>query len=173
MHVAVDKKITDQKFILYAPGKNAFEDYASSLMKGEVPKSLSGMITSPTNFNPALAPEGKQLIIFGTMALPFGSRKDWEESCLNSLNGMFPELSKHTMWYDFEFVDDIDKFVGEEGNAIGIAQTVDQISDRRPQQATPINGLYIVGAEAGGHGIGTELAANSAIELAEIIGARN
>ena len=35
----------------------------------------------------------------------------------------------------------------------------------RPPIKTPLEGLYIVGAEAGGSGVGTELAVNSAIEF--------
>ena len=58
---------------------------------------------------------------------------------------------------------------GEDGNIIGGGQTVDQIHERRPSQITPIKGLYLVGAEAGGHGIGAELAANSALELVDIL----
>ena len=63
----------------------------------------------------------------------------------------------------------MEQYAGEGGNIIGVGQTVKQIHERRPSQVTPIKGLYIVGAEAGGHGIGTELAANSAMELADIL----
>jgi phytoene dehydrogenase-like protein len=63
----------------------------------------------------------------------------------------------------------VEQYAGEGGNIIGVGQTVKQIHERRPSQVTPIKGLYIVGAEAGGHGIGTELAANSAMELSEIL----
>ena len=38
-------------------------------------------------------------------------------------------------------------------------------SPSRPSVKTPLPGLYIVGAEAGGAGVGTELAVNSAIEF--------
>ena len=57
--------------------------------------------------------------------------------------------------------------MGENGAGIGIAQIVGQAGHDRPSIKTPIEGLYIVGAEAGGAGVGTELAANSAIEFFE------
>ena len=44
-------------------------------------------------------------------------------------------------------------------------QQAGQAGKDRPAIKTPIEGLYIVGAEAGGAGVGTELAANSAIEF--------
>ena len=40
-----------------------------------------------------------------------------------------------------------------------------QAGTSRPSVKTPLPGLYIVGAEAGGAGVGTELAVNSAIEF--------
>ena len=58
---------------------------------------------------------------------------------------------------------------GETGAIIGIGQTVDQIHEKRPSQVTPLKGLYLSSSEAGGHGIGTELAATSALELFEIL----
>lgn len=47
----------------------------------------------------------------------------------------------------------------ESGNIIGLGQTIDQIHERRPYVESPIKELYFSSAEAGGHGIGTELAA--------------
>ena len=55
--------------------------------------------------------------------------------------------------------------MGEDGAGIGIGQDAGQAGIDRPSIKTPIEGLYIVGAEAGGEGVGTELAANSAIEF--------
>ncbi len=51
------------------------------------------------------------------------------------------------------------------GDCIGIAQEVGQSGSNRPLAATPIRGLYLVGADAGGRGIGTEMAADSALRL--------
>ena len=65
--------------------------------------------------------------------------------------------------------EDVDKMVGEGGGIIGLAQNVDQVGKKRVTQKTPVQNLYLVGAEAGGWGIGTELAANSALELNAII----
>ena len=170
--VALDEKVTDQKLIMYMPA--SFENASEMMPKeeGEPPEKFAGMITSPTNFDPNLAPKGKQLIFFGTYGVPGLTRKEyerWGEACLNSLIECIPEIEGHVMWYRTDGPDVVDAYAGEGGNVIGVAQTVEQIHERRPSQATPIKGLYIVGAEAGGHGIGTELAANSAMELADAI----
>jgi phytoene dehydrogenase-like protein len=84
-----------------------------------------------------------------------------------------PEIKGHVMWYRTDTPDLVEQYAGEEGNIIGVGQTVDQIHERRPSQITPIKGLYIVGAEAGGHGIGTELAVSSALELQFILQKKN
>jgi hypothetical protein len=56
------------------------------------------------------------------------------------------------------------------GPAISTAQTPDQVGPKnRPSVATPVRGLYLAGDGAGGRGIGTELAADSAMECAERI----
>ena len=46
---------------------------------------------------------------------------------------------------------------------------MDQTGDKRLSQQTPVENLYLVGAEAGGWGIGTELAAMSALELSDML----
>lgn len=53
------------------------------------------------------------------------------------------------------------------GPAISTAQTPNQVGACRPSVTTPIRGLYLAGDNAGGRGIGTELAADSAMECAE------
>ena len=55
------------------------------------------------------------------------------------------------------------------GETIGVAQTPGQVGARRPALATPISGLWLVGADAGARGIGTEMAAASALALMDEI----
>lgn len=60
---------------------------------------------------------------------------------------------------------DAARVMGEDGAGIGIAQQAGQAGKDRPAIKSPLEGLYIVGAEAGGSGVGTELCVNSAIEF--------
>jgi phytoene dehydrogenase-like protein len=171
--VALDQKITDQKLILSMPyDYSELDDKLTGIFSGEIPDKIGGMITSPTNYDPKLSPPGQQSIFFGTGCLPGESADKYRkigEKCLESLIEVLPEIEDHILWYKTDPPTLVESYAGEYGNIIGVAQTVDQIHERRPSQITPINGLYIVGAEAGGHGIGAELAANSAMELAEIL----
>ncbi|MHA1383834.1 MAG: phytoene desaturase family protein [Candidatus Helarchaeota archaeon] len=171
--VALDQKITDQKLILSMPyDYGEMSEQLEGIFSGKVPDKIGGMITSPTNYDPNLAPPGKQSIFFGTGCLPGESAEKYKqigEKCLESLKEVLPEVEDHILWYKTDPPTLVESYAGEYGNIIGVAQTVDQIHERRPSQISPIKGLYIVGAEAGGHGIGAELAANSAIELANIL----
>lgn len=171
--VALDTKVTDQKLIMAINVDYSDMDrYVEQVMNGEIPDEVGGMITVPSNYDPGLAPEGKQLIFLGTAISSNWRKLDWEkwgERCLESLQKVLPEITEHILWYNIDTPALVEQFAGEDGNIIGVGQTIDQIKDHRPSQITPIENLYIVGCEAGGWGIGTELAANSALELVNIL----
>lgn len=171
--VALDKKITDQKLIMHVHiDYSDLDAYLEQLYKGEIPDEISGMITVPSNYDPGLAPEGKQLIFSGTAISSDWRHYNWQkwgERCLESLQKVLPEIEGHVLWYNIDTPALVEKYAGEDGNIIGVGQTVDQVKDRRPSQGTPLKNLYIVGCEAGGWGIGAELAANSALELADLL----
>ena len=148
------------------------EYYAEQIQKGVIPDEIGGMITIPSNYDPGLAPEGKQLIFVVTAISSDWRNFDWDKwgrNCLESLKKVLPEIEGHILWYNVDTPVMVEKYAGEDGNIIGVGQTIDQVGVRRPSQVSPIENLYIVGCEAGGWGIGTELAANSALELANIL----
>lgn len=168
--VALDKKITDEKMVMYAPemSEEEIKELSKKYFNGEeMPMMAAGMMNSPTNFDEALAPEGKQLVFFGTKCERHQDWRQWGDICLKALVDMFPDIEKHILWTKVDSPDTVAYYAGEDGNVIGVGQTIDQIHERRPTHETPVKGLYLCGAEAGGHGIGTELAASSAIELAD------
>jgi len=170
LKVALDEKITDDQLMMYMP-----YDFEASLqieadkMEGKLPERVRGMITSPTNYDPSLAPEGKQLIFFGTGCPPNQDWRKWEKVILDSLFTVYPAAREKILWHRLDTPDLVDSYAGETGCIIGVAQVAEQIHHRRPSVVTPLKGLYLSSAEAGGHGIGTELAASSAMELFEIL----
>jgi len=170
LKVALDEKVTPQKFIMYMPWSfEKVQEIRERILMGEIPERTGGMITSPSNFDPSLAPKGKQLIFFGTACLPHQDWELWGRRCMDALLEVLPGVRGHVLWYRLDTPDDIQRYAGEEGNVIGVGQTVTQIAERRPKVKTPLEGFYLASAEAGGHGIGAELAASSAIELFETI----
>ncbi len=169
LKVALDTQVTDQKLIMYVPEQTDRQvlENRKRLEEGQVPQAAAGMITSPSNYDPALAPPGKQLIFFGTGCLPHMDWEAWGRVCLEALKKVIPEIEGHILWTKVDSPDDVERYANENGNIIGVGQTIEQIHERRPAHETPVKGLYLCSAEAGGHGIGAELAASSAIELAE------
>jgi phytoene dehydrogenase-like protein len=171
LKVALDEKITDDQLLMYMPYdyEAALTSRKDMVLDGDLPELMGGMITSPTNYDPSLAPEGKQLIFFGSGCPPDQDWKAWEEVILRSFYKAYPQAKGKVLWHRLDTPDLVNAYAGETGNIIGVGQTVTQIHERRPSVVSPLKGLYYSSAEAGGHGIGTELAADSALELSEIL----
>lgn len=146
------------------------KEYNDMLMRGEVPSEINSFIVVPSTFDPAVAPEGKQLVMM-TTAVPAGIKDEYcpaiLEALINVAEGHFPGLREHAIFVEKVFPADAARIMGEDGAGIGIAQQAGQAGVDRPAIKQPIEGLYVVGAEAGGAGVGTELAVNSAIEFFE------
>lgn len=181
LKIGVDKVITDQKMLTYVPKMEglenkfmAIEDELENLDFTEmgVPEKSAQLIVPVSNHDPDLAPSGCQNIhtvtptAFGSMIK--WSKKDedkWRECCVNSLASLWPGIEDHIVISDFISTSHLEARFGKEGAGTGIAQSLDQVADRRPNQVSPIEGLYLSSGDAGGWGIGTELAAQSALEL--------
>jgi prolycopene isomerase len=89
---------------------------------------------------------------------------------MRALRRVVPNLDDHVLFIDHLSVSFIERWIGKEfGPAISTAQTPDQVGDRRPPTWTPIHGLYVAGCGAGARGVGTELAAASAMECVDRI----
>ena len=143
-------------------------EYSEMLYRGEIPDDINSFIVVPSSFDPSIAPEGKQLIMM-TTAVPGDLDYKYCPAILDKLIQVaeehFPGMQEHAVFVEKVFPEDAARIMGEDGAGIGIAQQAGQAGVDRPSICTPVKGLYIVGAEAGGSGVGTELAVNSAIEF--------
>ena len=127
----------------------------------------------PTNFDPSLAPPGHQLLTVCAVAPTSDvalarSRARWEEAMLRALRRVVPGLDEHALFVDRFSVDFIESWIGKEfGPAVSTGQTPDQVGKNRPPVHSPMRGLYFAGCSAGARGVGTELAAASAMECVD------
>ena len=55
------------------------------------------------------------------------------------------------------------------GEAYGVANSIGQAGAQRPSPKSPIQNLYYVGNDAGGFGLGTQQAVDSAVNVVEMI----
>jgi prolycopene isomerase len=140
------------------------------LKDGGIPSDLFLFITVPSIWDPMLAPPGKDALIVGVPAPSDLSRVD---QCVGLLDlaeriagEVFPEIKGHVVDKQRTHIAHTSHLTGRAtGECIGLAQEVGQSGTRKPAPAMPVRGLYLVGSDAGGRGIGTENAAESALYL--------
>jgi len=177
LKLALDAPVIDAPLIFRNVKEGLFEGLAQ-LMQGIVedrpPTGYQGInifIPVPSNMDPALAPPGKQLVNFYGLA-PVQSRdwQAWVDYHLGYLTTLYPEVEKHLLWRDFSTLSRINRCSGRlHPDIIGIAQSVGQTGGDRPDPVTPVENLFLVGSDVGRDNIGTELAAESALRLADIL----
>ena len=143
------------------------------LASGRIPPVVPFYCPVPTNFDPDLAPPGHQLLTVCAVAPTsdvalHDPAPAWEEAMLRTLRRVVPGLDDHIVFVDRFSVDFIEKWIGKEfGPAVSTGQTPDQVGKNRPPVFTPVRGLYMAGCGAGARGVGTELAAASAMECVD------
>lgn len=175
--VALDTKFVEKETMVLYIGSDDMNKIMEETMAGIIPEVAHHcMIPIISNMDPNAAPEGKQLLIVGGSAGidPLSLTKEqmdkYVKSYLNVLEVVFPGISRHIMWTDVTTPIDINNLFGEDGNVIGISQKVGQVQENRPPLADPeIKNLYHCSADSGMHGIGGELAADSALNLYRLL----
>ncbi len=164
--IALKEEITDLPCILVMPenSEKSFRDVDA----GKPPKTMFLFMPIPSNLDPQLAPPETQLITVGTPCPnnPNTDFEPWIARIKENINNYFPDIFEKALWTEVTTPKDISIWTGRfDGGAIGLAQTPDQTGENRPKAISPIKGLYYVGADVQGRGIGTELAADSALRL--------
>ena len=142
----------------------------------QIPDTLPAlMIVILSNIDPAACPEGKQMIAIGSIVpesldTPQERWKQWEKSALNTLEILWPGISKHVEWSSYTTPADYNKMFGEDGCVIGIGQKIGQVGKNRPPIKDPeIENLYHCSADSGMYAVGGDLAADSALRLFKML----
>lgn len=175
LKLALDRRPFDIPAVFFLPdnlniGKNMYE-----MAGGRIPEDLPIFMPCPTNLDPSLAPPGRHLLLAGTM-VPAGMPEGADEKILNVIErriyALFPGIKERVLWKHRTDLDYVNMLGGRrEGDVVGLAQTRDQVGKNKPDARTPVEGLFLVGCDAGGRGIGTEQAADSALKVSEMIAA--
>ena len=176
LKIALDEPISDDSMILYVGQPDMVDAERRMEETGELPDSAPHlMVPIISNLDPSAAPPGRQLLIAGgSSKRPYTAGREtwlkWEAAMMKALENIFPDIRRHTLWTVTTSPEDINEFAGEEGSAIGVAQTIDQVGRNRPPMTDPhIRNLYHSSADTGLHGIGGELAADAALRLYELL----
>jgi len=180
--IGLKKKLVDAGAIVGGVGESVdllgmttadLKEMFASVTRGEVPPIVPFYCPVPTNFDPSLAPPGHQLLTVCAVAPTSDvTLRDpgpaWEEAMLRTIRRVVPRLDENVIFIDRFSVAFIEKWIGKEfGPAVSTGQTPDQVGPRRPPVYAPVRGLYFAGCNAGARGVGTELAAASAMECVD------
>lgn len=145
------------------------ERCVESIGAGRVSDPLAIYAPVPTNYDPSLAPDGAQILvasIYGPVCdQPEDAPEVWQERALEAMASIIPGLHDELLFAEFHPISEVGRWMGKASRAaICNAQVPGQVGRNRLPVVTPVPGLLLCGDGAGGSGIGTELAATSALE---------
>jgi len=145
---------------------------------GELPDHVVLLVVVPSNYDPDLAPKGKQCALVGTLCPPgadFGNRELFWDKIDETMAAIWPDLPgciEHKEYYHTGDVSSLTRdhvLPGQGGECIGLGQVVGQCGRHKPSAKSPILGLFYVGCDAGGYGCGTHQGVDSAFRVAQMV----
>jgi len=145
---------------------------------GEIPEDMLLLVFSPQGFDPAIAPQGKQMVLTGTLAPAdpkLKNQKAWLDALEEKIEKFHPGFRKHIVRREDYTTADVSRLTRDSavpgcgGECIGLGQIVGQCGKNKPSPVSPIQGLFYVGVDAGGDGVGTHHAVTSAYNVATIV----
>ncbi|MBN2169405.1 MAG: NAD(P)/FAD-dependent oxidoreductase, partial [Actinobacteria bacterium] len=146
------------------------------LKTGDAPEDPHLFVPMQSEWDYTAAPLGQQLVIIGVLG-PVTATKADAEHCKKIIDradekfeSLYPGFKKYTQWSMRTDNSYYSQLTGKPtADCIGLAQTVEQAGVRKPSIKMPVEGLYLVGCDAGARGVGTDQAAGSAIAVANNI----
>ncbi len=169
----------------FNPWTISLDDYRTQfehLDAGRVPPVVPIYCPIPTNFDASLGPPGTQLLTACAVAPTTDiarpedkhptrrNDKRFKEALLAAMETLVPGCTKEALFVDVMSTEGIASWIGKKhGPAVSTGQTPHQSGRNRPSVRSGLAGLYVAGDAAGGRGVGTELACESAIECAAAI----
>jgi phytoene dehydrogenase-like protein len=164
-------------YVLYPEGCVAKYSEFIEMAKGKVKPEKSYIYLGTTSVYPGLAPQGKQLV-YACMSCSADPEIDIEpylEYIERKVKKIQPDL--------FNYIEKTETFgpsqvpsvgtdsilPGQGGESYGLSLTVGQTGDKQPKGDSPIKGLFHVGCDAGGSGLGTNQALDSALNVMQLV----
>ena len=177
----LNKKVTDVPFGVVFSNESPWSlDRLIKAKNGEASREGVVYYEVPSNYDPDAAPEGKQIFLTGSFCNPDPemSKEDikaWADTGEQIIFKAFPELEGsigNKELYTTKTVSRLTRdsaLPGVGGETIGLAQVVGQCGPGKPSIQAPIRGLYYVGCDAGGSGVGTQQAIESGMKVADAV----
>lgn len=128
----------------------------------------------PTEWDPTLAPVGRQLVMIGVATSHEVDQEERSQKMLDIAEekyySFFPEVQKHVVARSRITNKDTNRITRKgTGECIGLAQVPGQVGWKKPHPKLPVEGLFVVGCDAGSRGVGTEQGTASGMLVASLV----
>jgi phytoene dehydrogenase-like protein len=177
----LSKKVTDFPYGVVFSSESPWSlDRLEKAGKGEASREGVVYFEVPSNYDPAAAPEGKQILITGSFCPPSPQMTAeeitaWARAGEEIIFAAIPELPRAIEDKELYTPRDVSNLTresvlpGHGGETIGLGQVVGQCGPTKPSIQSPIRGLFFVGCDAGGTGVGTQQAIESGMKVADAV----
>ncbi len=177
----LDKKVISPAFgTIFSDDSYWTMDRFRDARAGNMPEDIAVLYEVPSNYDENAAPEGKQIVLAAVWGPADGQAttkdmKPWWDKCDEIMFKVFPELPEHIEHKECYSVRDVSVLTRDRvlphqgGECIGLGQVVGQGGLQKPSVKAPIQGLFYVGCDAGGYGVGTQQATLSGINVANAV----
>jgi len=147
---------------------------------GDIPEDIPVWIEVPSEYDPDAAPPGKQIVLTGIWCpadpkMTEQENQAWWDKVDEMMLKAFPDIKEHIeskegySTYDVSALTRDQVLPGIGGECIGLGQIVGQCGRHKPSVKAPIGGLFYVGCDAGGSGIGVQQAVDSGMNVARTV----
>jgi phytoene dehydrogenase-like protein len=177
----LDQKVIQQPFgTIFAADSYWTVEKFDRAAAGEMPEDIAVLYEVPSNYDENAAPEGKQIVLVSVWGPADGQATDeqmkpWWEKCDEIIFRVFPDLPEHIERKEPYSVRDVSLLTRDRvlpnqgGECIGLGQVVGQGGQKKPSVSAPLHGLFFVGCDAGGYGVGTQQATESGLNVASAV----
>jgi phytoene dehydrogenase-like protein len=177
----LNKKVTDAPFGVVFSNESPWSlERFLKAKAGEASREGVVYYEVPSNYDPKAAPEGKHVLITGSYcpANPDITKKEvieWAQEGEEIILRAVPELEGAIERKELYTTKDVSNLTrdsvlpGHGGETIGLGQVVGQCGPNKPSIRAPVQGLFYVGCDAGGTGVGTQQAVESGMKVADAV----
>jgi phytoene dehydrogenase-like protein len=165
-------------YLFFSDDNYMDSDRFARMKSGWLPDELAVFNVVPSVYDASLAPHDKQCALIGTFCSPDPELHN-AEALWNRLEetvaGIWPGLEdcvESKVRYGTRQVSGLTRDAvvpGQGGECIGLAQIAGQCGRHKPSARAPLQGLFYVGCDAGGYGCGTHQAADSGVNVADLV----
>jgi len=150
----------------------------AAMNAGEIADEMVVFNVVPARYDASLAPAGKQCALIGTLCAA-DPELGYSETLWNKLDAMCERLwpglhacVERSERYTTSHVSSLTRdhvVPGRGGECVGLGQIIGQCGKNKPAARSPLSGLFYVGCDAGGYGCGTHQAADSGVNVANLV----